>query len=252
VRYHPSAAENGDMRAWLRFVDRAVRTFGPMRFVTGLQITNEANLSFSPNTSDGAYRNAPEALIRGVIAAKALARRLHDHQLMIGFNYAWRFDPQADAAFWRTLGRQGGAQLRRDTDWVGVDSYPGTYVPPQPSVVNLGDAFLEGLAQVRKCYMRLAGFTARTPMRIEETGWPTGPGRTEAAQDGTLRAIVDTVQAYRGTYHITDFRWFDLRDNNSHGPSFESYFGLLRDDYTPKPAFATYRRLIARWGAPPR
>jgi hypothetical protein len=98
--------------------------------------------------------------------------------------------------------------------------------------------------------MRLAGFTARTPIRIEETGWPTGPGRSEAAQQRALRAIVDTVHAYRGTYHITDLRWFDLRDNNSHGPSFESYFGLLRDDYSPKPAFATYRRLVARWGAP--
>jgi hypothetical protein len=250
VRYHPTAAENGDIPRWLQFVKRAVRTFGPMRSVTGLQITNEVNVSFSPNTSDGGYRNAETALIRGVIAAKTLARRLHYRQLKIGFNYAWRFDPKADGAFWNTLRTQGGAALRRATDWVGVDIYPGTYVPPQPTTVNLGDALLEGLAQVRKCYMPLGGFTRRTPIRIEETGWPTGPGRTEAAQDQALRAIVGTVHAYRGTYHITDFRWFDLRDNNSHGPSFESYFGLLRDDYTAKPAFATYRRLIARWGAP--
>jgi hypothetical protein len=250
VRYHPTPAQDGRMRPWLSFVRAVVRTFGPMPFVTGLQITNEVNVTFSPNTSDGAYSNATPALIRGVIAAKTLARRLHYRQLSVGFNFAWRFDPRADAAFWRNVGREGGRQLRRDTDWVGVDLYPGTYVPSQAQVVNLGDALLEGLAQVRKCYMRLAGFTAHTPMRIEEIGWPTSPGRTEQAQDRALRAIVDTVHAYRGTYGITDLRWFDLRDNNSRGSSFESNFGLLRDDYSPKPAFTTYRRLVARWGAP--
>ena len=250
VRYHPTAAQNGNMADWLAFVRGVVRRFGPMRFVTDLQITNEVNVTFSPNTSDGSYRNAETALIRGVIAAKTLARRRHFRQLRIGFNYAWRFDPHADAQFWNTLRTQGGAALRRDTDFVGVDIYPGTYVPPQPAIVNLGDALLEGLAQVRKCYMPMGGFTARTPLHIEETGWPTGPGRSEAAQNQAVQAIVGTVNAYRGTYHITDLRWFDLRDNNSSDPDFESQFGLMRDNYSPKPAFATYRQLVARWGAP--
>jgi hypothetical protein len=249
VRYHPSAGRNGDVRRWLSFVAAVVRTFGSMPFVTSLQIANEVNVGFSPNTSDGAYRNATTALIRGVIAAKALARRLHDRQLRIGFNFAWRFDPHADAAFWRTLGRAGGAARRRATDWVGVDIYPGTYVPPRSAVRHLGDALLEGLAQVRKCYMPLAGFSARTPMRIEETGSPTGPGRGPGAQSQAVRAIVGTVNAYRGTYNITDLRWFDLRDNNSRAASLESHFGLLDDHYSPKLAFATYRRLISRWGA---
>jgi hypothetical protein len=40
-----------------------------------------------------------------------------------------------------------------------------------------------------------------------------------------------------------------LRDNNSKGPNFQSFFGLLRDDYSRKPAFGVYRRLIARYGA---
>ena len=88
------------------------------------------------------------------------------------------------------------------------------------------------------------------PLRIEETGYPTGPGRPdEAAQATALRQIVNAAAAYRGAYNLTDLRWFGLRDNNSAGPDFQSFFGLLRDDYTPKPAFGAYRELIARRGA---
>ena len=202
------------------------------------------NITFSKNTSDGAYKRAVEALVRGVIEAKRTSRRLgYDHQT-IGFNYAWRSagtTASDDARFWSAVGRRGGSRLRRATDWVGLDIYPGTFTPgvlyPMP-VVNLGDAFLEGLAQMRECYMPRAGFGPGTPIRVEEIGYPTGPGRTEAAQKRALSAFVKTAVAYRGTYGISDFRWFGLRDNNSHGPAFQSFFGLLHDDYSPKPAFA--------------
>ncbi len=254
VRYHPLDRDDGDIGKWLAYVRRVVRAFGPIHHVTGLQITNEVNLTFSKNTSDGAYKRAVEALVRGVIEAKRTSLRLGYRHQKIGFNYSWRSAGTVaadDARFWTAVGRRGGARLRRATDWVGLDIYPGTFTPgllyPVP-VVNLGDAFLEGLAQTRECYMPRAGFGRATPIRVEETGYPTGPGRTEAAQRKAVAAFVKTVVAYRGTYGISDFRWFGLRDNNSQGPNFQSFFGLLHDDYSPKPAFATYRRLIARYG----
>lgn len=249
VRYHPRPIDDGNIAKWLRFVRRVVRTFGPMRNVTGLQIANEVNLAISPNTSDGSFKNAKLAVVRGVIAAKRLAEKLGDRQLSIGFNYAWRFDARTDAAFWTAIGRLGGRVFRRDVDWVGVDAYPGTFIPGEAQIVHPGDAFLESLAQVRECYMPKAGFPRRIPIRIEETGWPTGPGRSAQMQEQALEAIVLTSVRYRGTYNVSDFRWFDLRDNNSHGANFQSHFGLLRDDYRPKPAFGAYRRLIARFGA---
>jgi hypothetical protein len=162
-----------------------VREFGPMRRVTGLQITNEVNIAFSPNTSDGAYRRSVEALVRGVVAAKRESlRRGYAHQT-VGFNFAWRFVEDADAGFWEALGRRGGRRLRRHTDWVGIDIYPGSWTPgvffPAP-IADFGDAFLEGIAQTRECYMPRAGFGSRVPLRIEETGYGTGPGRSEADQ----------------------------------------------------------------------
>jgi hypothetical protein len=254
VRYHPRDRDDGDIAKWLRYVRAVVRAFGPNRHVTGLQITNEVNITFSPNTSDGYYKRAVEALVRGVVEAKRTSLRGGWRHQRIGFNYAYRSSGTTlgyDAGFWREVGRRGGARLRAATDWVGLDAYPGTFTPgvllPVP-IADHGDALLEALAQLRECYMPKAGFTRATPIRIEEIGYPTGPGRSEAVQRRVLREFVRTAVAYRGTYGITDFRWFGLRDNNSEGPNFQSFFGLLRDDYSRKPAFGEYRRLIARYG----
>ncbi len=256
VRYHPAPADDGDIPKWLRFVRRVVREFGPIRRVTGLQITNEVNIALSPNTSDGAYRRAVDALVEGVVTAKRESRRLgYDHQ-EIGFNYAWRFDfadARNDARFWEAVGRRGGDRLRRHTDWVGLDVYPGTFTPgvffPAP-IVDFGDALLEGIAQTRECFMPKAGFTqghaaAHRGDRLRDGAGPLGarPGRPRP------REFALETHRYRGTYNISDFRFFGLRDNNSSGPSFQQYFGLLRDDYTEKPAFDVYRRAIARYGA---
>jgi hypothetical protein len=43
---------------------------------------------------------------------------------------------------------------------------------------------------------------------------------------------------------VTDYRWFDLRDHNTSSENFQHHYGLLRDDYSPKPAFEAYRRLV--------
>jgi hypothetical protein len=255
VRYHPADADNGNIHKWLRYVKKVVRKFGPNKHVSGLQITNEVNIGISPNTSDGYYARAPRALVRGVITADRESRRLGYDQLQIGFNYAWRFDligEENDAAFWRKIGRIGGKRLRKHTDWVGLDIYPGTWYPGAfrpTTIVDYGDTWLEGVAQTRQCFMPQAGFTRKTPLRIEETGYATGPGRSEDVQAMAVKEFVRTANRYRRTYNISDFRWFNLRDNNSDGPSFQQYFGLLRSDYTKKPAFDVYRKLVKRLGA---
>jgi hypothetical protein len=59
---------------------------------------------------------------------------------------------------------------------------------------------------------------------------------------------VRAVHDFRGTYNVSDYRWFNLRDGNTSSPALFQHFGLLEDDYDPKPAFSVYRSLVRRLG----
>ena len=101
------------------------------------------------------------------------------------------------------------------------------------------------MSQLRECFMPIAGLGAGVPIHVEENGWPTGPGRSEAEQAAAMSSMIGAVDRFRGTYGVTDYRWFDLRDHNTSSPNFQHHYGLLRDDYSPKPAFQLYRDLVA-------
>jgi hypothetical protein len=107
---------------------------------------------------------------------------------------------------------------------------------------------VNAMSALRECYMPVAGIPDSVPIKVEENGYPTGPGRPESEQVVAMEQMVRAVHDFRGNYNVTDYRWFDLRDADSVGPSFESRYGITRDDYSPKAAFATYRDLIARLG----
>jgi len=245
VRYHPTARQEGDIPAWTRWVRRVVRAFGPNRRVVGLQIANEVNLTFSPDSSDGAYRGAREALVQGVIAASDEARRRGFRQLTVGFNWYFQLPPATEASFWEAI-RAGGPRFRRAVDWVGLDAYPGTFFPLSLPPARTGEGMLAGLNTLRGCWLRRAGIPPSVPIHVEENGWPTGKGRPDADQAVAMRSMVGAVDRARRAYHVTDYRWFSLRDHRTSSPNFQHHYGILRDDYSPKPAFAVYRGLLAR------
>jgi hypothetical protein len=249
LRYHPTPAQEGDVAGFARWVRAMVRRFGANPRVTAVQVTNEVNLPISPDSSDGAYEGATDALIRGVVAAKDEARRRGYGQLSVGFNWVYRWTPQGDAAFWAALGR-GGPAFRRAVDWVGLDAYPGTFFPPAEPPGGEKDGIVAAMSTLRKCYMPAAGLGPRVPIHIEENGWPTGEGRSEARQVRAMRDMLGQVNRLRGTYGVTDYRWFDLRDHRTSSANLQHHYGVLRDDYAPKAGFAALRDLYARLTAP--
>ena len=250
VRYHPSAAQNGDLAAWTRYVRRVVDVIGRIHGVVAMTITNEVNIGVSPNTSDGAYQGADDALIEGIEAAHDEAARDRLPGLRFGFTYAYRFGPPGDAALFGYLRAHGGAAFVRALGFVGVDFYPGSFYPP---AMVPGSSYTMELAQaagvVRDCLAPLAGIPASVPLWFTELGVPVGL-LSEAGQAAALTELVHAAQAYAGTYGITDLRWFNLRDSIPEGPAgvigpLFTNDGLLRADYTRKPAFAAFRSGLA-------
>jgi hypothetical protein len=251
LTYRPAEPDpESTPQGFAEFARTAVRTLGANRSLVALQVTNEANVRDAPDAADGAYAGVSEALVRGVIAAKDEARRNGFGQLTIGFNWAYALDA-SQVAFWRGLGRSGGDRFRDALDWVGLDLYPGTWGPRACGdlAAETRTTVLWALAGIRTHYMPLAGIRKEIPLRIAESGYPTGPGRTEAMQQAVLRTVVTTVDAYRSSFNVTDYRWFALRDADSASSSFESRYGLMDHDYAPKAAFDTYRNLVATLGA---
>jgi hypothetical protein len=247
LRYHPDDQQEGAIDRWVRFVRNVTRVFGRMPGVVGLQVANEVNFyPIAPDASDSAYDGAQAALVRGVLAAHRVKRRLGYDQLGIGFNWAYRADPNREANFWGYLRDHGGRAFREAVDWVGLDAYPGTVFPPAEPPGGERDGIVAAMSQLRECFMPIAGLGPEVPIHVEENGWPTGPGRSEASQEAALRSMVEAVNEFRGTYDVTEYRWFDLRDHNTSSQNLQQHYGLLRDDYTPKPAYSAYRELVKR------
>ena len=250
VRYHPPEGKEGNLRAWARFVRKAVNRLGQRPSVKAFSITNEINFPVSPNTSDGSYDRALEAMVRGTKVADAELRRMGRPNVDLGFSVAWRYTPDADAKFWEDLGELADPRFRRALDYVGVQVYPGLVWPPvvRPGR-TAGDEVAEALTLIRDCYMPKASLGDEVDLWVSENGYPTKPGvNTEAGQAERLVSSVEAAAAHAKSLGITDYRWFNLRDNDSDGADLFSQVGLLRDDYSPKPAFAEYRRAIKRLG----
>jgi hypothetical protein len=248
LAYRPTDP-SGDVSGFADFVRARVRQLTPNPAIAHLQVTNEANVAAAPDAADGAYPGARDALVQGVIAAKDEVRRRGRGGLEIGFNWAYQRGP-AEAAFFSSLGAAGGRAFADAVDWVGVDAYPGTWGPALAAgdpAAAIRSATLDAMRTLRRTLLPRAGLS-HAKLHFSESGYPTGPGRSEKMQQTMVRAAVRTVAAARSAYGVTDYRWFDLRDADSTDKSFESHYGLTRDDYSPKPAFFTYRDLIARHG----
>jgi hypothetical protein len=189
-----------------------------------------------------------QAIVTGVVAARRELDRIGRPDVALGFSFAWRWIPTADADFWRQLGALATPEFRRALDYVGLQLYPGLVYPPASPAAAAGSDTLEALTLLRDCYMPQAGLDRNVDLWVTENGYATNLGRTEPDQDLALASSLDAIYRYSGTLGVTDYRWFNLRDNDSAGTDLFSAVGLLRHDYSEKPAFATYRSYIDRIG----
>jgi hypothetical protein len=227
---------DGDVERWCSFVEQVVSLHGSA--VGSIGVTNEANLLEVPFAPDGAYPNALEALVDGVLAA-AEAKRRAGATAALGFAAA----SEGDGSFWERLVRRNGEAFGAATEFAGLTMYPGGFSGPAPSASELIQQTTAMLTDYR-AQLTAAGIPATVPIRISECGWPTGTGRSEHDQAQVLATILATVLGLRAELNVTHWELFTLRDANTGLDDVFGHFGVLHDDYTPKPAYDVLRALM--------
>jgi hypothetical protein len=236
---------SGSVPAWASFVSRVVAEHGHQ--LAAVQVTGEANLAGLPAAADGAYPAVREALVRGVLGAAA-AKWESGASAAIGFAIAPEVDPAA-SGFWTAIRNLGGSDFAAALDYAGIDMYPDVF-GPRFSLDRLPGAVDWLLRTYRERDLAGAGIPATVPIRICENGWPTGPDRPEETQADVFEAILRTVHELRDELNVTHWELFTLRDADSSKDGLFYRFGILRDDYSRKPAFGRLRTLIAELGRP--
>ena len=218
------------MRAWRRYVRNAVRILGRRESVVALSITNEANFPISPNTSDGSYEGVRRGDRPGddggrPRAAQDRARR----DIELGFSFAWRWIPDSDREFWEEIGELSTPRFRRALDYVGLQIYPGLVFPPAPrpgvSARRGGGRGADPAALAATC--RRPESARRRPLGQRERLRDQRRTHRGRSQRESLGSTLREVHRFSGTLGISDFRYFNLRDNRTGG------IGLLRRGRRP-------------------
>jgi hypothetical protein len=229
-------SRSGDIDGYCAFIEGLIERHG--EHIATLQVGEEPNVTGDP-ALDGFYPRVTEALIAGVRAAKDAARRVGLPEVKVGCNTAPLLGPAS--GFLADLTAAGGERFVADLDYIGLDFFPDVF-RPLPSA-NLAAAAGALLDEHRRDRMTRAGL-GHLPLVITEHGWPTGPGRTPERQAEVLRTVVGVIARNAAPLNITGYIHHALRDARSDGAGLLCQFGLMTDDYTPKPAFGVYRDLI--------
>ncbi len=86
----------------------------------------------------------------------------------------------------------------------------------------------------------LAGVPKR-PIWLNEAGYASmGPAGDLAQAEALVQKIV-----FAAAQGWANYMWYDLRDDGTDPTDWEHNYGLVKRDYTPKPAYAAYAHLIA-------
>jgi hypothetical protein len=232
---------DGDVNAWCDYVRRMVARFGAA--AATIQITEEPNNPNAEMGGDGSAPNVREAMIEGVIAAtrEALAR---GYPVEIGVGVTPSFNPADD--FWPDVARRATPEFLASLDYVGLDFFPDVFRPV--ALDDIEKAVEWVVTHFRCSNLSSGGIPESVPIHVTEHGWPTGADRPPERQAEILERVVRTIHRLRSKLNITHYEFFLLRDADSTRPEMGYQWGLLRHDYTPKPAFEAFRQMISDLG----
>ncbi|HEY7024159.1 MAG TPA: hypothetical protein VH371_04280 [Candidatus Limnocylindrales bacterium] len=227
-------SRDADIDGYARFVRSLVRRFGAI--TATMQITEEPNVRGNA-VLDGDYPDVLRAVVEGVAAANDEARVCGFDHMRVGLNTTPLFGPSRD--FYVDLVDLGGPTLIDGLAYIGLDMFPDVFRPAR----DVRSATRGLLAHHRGEILEPADL-GHLPIHITEHGWPTGGDRTPARQAEVLRDVIETIVAVHEELGISVYELFSLRDANSSGGGPYHGFGIMTDNYLPKPAFEVFRSLI--------
>jgi hypothetical protein len=225
---------------WTSAISDIIKKHGA--HLCSLQITEEPNLKTS-YSGDGSFEDVEKALRDGVIFAKETIRTL-SYPIKVGFNTILSFNP-ADT-FWKMIGSDEYLHFRESVDYVGLDFFPDVFRPVSDEGFpdNLKSLVKQVLIGFRNTVSNTGKIPASIPIYITENGWSTGGGKTYQRQVTILETIVRAINDIKGEVNVGRYELFSLRDADSSNDNLFYQFGIVKDDYTPKPAFNKFRDLI--------
>lgn len=228
----------GNMPRWSSFIRYCIERYGA--YLENLQICEEPNNLEYPG--DGRFGHSVEAVVAGIYTASEAIRN-GGLRIAAGFNAVP--STMVCDCFWSGLRRHMNQEFLNALDYVALNLYLDT---AEPLTGEIETAVEESLTRFRDDTMAGAGIPQSIPLHISESGWPTGPQRFYTRQAELLRRAVGKIYEIRQALNITQFGLFSLRDADTGDPQVCRQFGIMRDDYTPKPAFETFQGLIQEFG----
>ncbi|WP_040207188.1 hypothetical protein [Neobacillus jeddahensis] len=230
---------------WLDFIRKVINKYGS--HLASLQITNEPNLSFM----EGSRSYIMQALVEGVIAAKKEAQLLN-LPIKIGFGSV----PESPASvphFWGNLSKSGSPTFIHSVDFVGHNFYVDVFEDQPLDLKEIPVSVEHTLRDLRE-NLTTVGIPASVAIRVTENGWPTGKNpvanieRSYERQSAVLETVIRTIYKLRIELNISHYELFGLRDADSSKDDLFHQYGIMRDDYSPKPAYNTFKQLIQEMG----
>ena len=233
-------AQELDETLWTNTIKKIIYRYGEK--LNSIQITEEPNLK-NAYAGDGHFKDIERALFTGVITAKDELLRLQLN-VKVGFNAILSFDPVD--SFWRLIGSESFTSFRDAIDYVGLDFFPDVFrrVAADGEPNDLQQSVINVLKYFRHEKLEKSNIPSSIPIHITENGWPTGENRTYERQAEVLEKIIRSVYTMHDELNIQRYELFSLRDSDSNNQNIFYQFGILKDDYTPKPAFHTFKKLI--------